>query len=920
MESRLSRALDGIMTPTSGRKRCRGLFLAGMVLALSSQAWGRDRIFYIVNNLNIPVWMAAIGRPNPDFGTGYAPPHTVIELKVPDTWSSARVWARTGCDFTKPGNLCETGDCGSGRADCAGLSGEPPVTLAEMTLGTTDFYDISNVDGYNLPMQMVPVAHTFEPLSPTFDPKKAMYYCEQTGCFSDLNQQCLPQNKQINGLGQTVACTNTVTVEAGRKNISEYATDEYKLFKGACPDAYAFPYDDAASTFVCNGHPDYKIIFGSDTATNLAPLITFKNPVNNQNFAQADQITIQAHIEDLDGAITEYEFFAENVSLGGKKPGAEGDFSQTWTPPGPGTYTLAITAKDNEGLSKTEKIRVTVGATTKLPLPMPTATPGDGTVRSSNFQVALNEEVAGATIYYTTDGSPPTPSSAIYKDSIPVSDNTYIRAIAVKDGYSDSPELKARYSLQLPKLPKPIANPASRSFSQTFQVALSDSLPSAVIRYTTDGQVPTESSPIYSGPITVSATTAIRAIAFSPGYLKSDPMIEVYTRRKANAISGYYLDKDGDGRIETAVVAFDSNYRAPPNSIAFADPFMKANKVGPAGITVANSTVTYALDPSKPFTPGTGFPSEPLGDIVADSNYAAQSVLMDDRVGPVLNSATSFPTAKSDASAEVEITFSEAVALDSTPPVFPLEVKRQGTIVADAEIKVIAIRALSPYSYRVVFAPASKYPVPGDSARITSLRPLKDAIGNRSNMRIFVPVNGSLAKDTVDLSYKLKTGLTENLLRPAIGPVANPVFIHGEKICIGCDSPRIRELLPDMNPDLLSTVGPTWVVTTKYPFDFTMMFYDNLGQYLNKAQGGISVADFDLLKTTESVAGDSVAVQLTFLPFSREGNPLGTGAYIMRGYLRIHDIQGVQGSQGESIILIPVNKRISSRFGFLRSR
>jgi len=98
------------------------------------------------------------------------------------------------------------------------------------------------------------------------------------------------------------------------------------------------------------------------------------------------------------------------------------------------------------------------------------------------------------------------------------------------------------------------------------------------------------------------------------------------------------------------------------------------------------------------------------------------------------------------------------------------------------------------------------------------------------------------------------------------------------------------------------------------------MYYDNLGQFVNQAQGDITVADFNLLKTTESVAGDSVAVQLTFLPFSREGNLLATGAYIMRGSLRIHDTQGMVGSQGEPIILIPVDKRITSRFGFLRTR
>ncbi|KAM0865567.1 hypothetical protein ACQ4PT_043170 [Festuca glaucescens] len=47
---------------------------------------------------------------------------------------------------------CQTGDC-AGALSCS-LSGQPPATLAEYTIGgggANDFYDISVIDGYNLP-------------------------------------------------------------------------------------------------------------------------------------------------------------------------------------------------------------------------------------------------------------------------------------------------------------------------------------------------------------------------------------------------------------------------------------------------------------------------------------------------------------------------------------------------------------------------------------------------------------------------------------------------------------------------------------------------------------------------------------------------------------------------------------------------
>lgn len=59
--------------------------------------------------------------------------------------------------------VCDTGDCGSEAngfgVECRGVGGQPPATLAELTLrpagntaddGNTDFYDISNVDGHSV--------------------------------------------------------------------------------------------------------------------------------------------------------------------------------------------------------------------------------------------------------------------------------------------------------------------------------------------------------------------------------------------------------------------------------------------------------------------------------------------------------------------------------------------------------------------------------------------------------------------------------------------------------------------------------------------------------------------------------------------------------------------------------------------------
>jgi hypothetical protein len=95
-----------------------------------------------------------------------------------DNWRAGRIWGRRNCDFSSnPGpNSCLDGGlldkssslqkltivsgCNGGLlCDARTGTGRPPATLAEFTLGASDgsdWYDVSLVDGYNLPMRINP--------------------------------------------------------------------------------------------------------------------------------------------------------------------------------------------------------------------------------------------------------------------------------------------------------------------------------------------------------------------------------------------------------------------------------------------------------------------------------------------------------------------------------------------------------------------------------------------------------------------------------------------------------------------------------------------------------------------------------------------------------------------------------------------
>jgi hypothetical protein len=242
-----------------------------------------------------------------------------MSLSLPPSWGG-RFWPRTECTSANGQTTCATGDCG-GNLECpVGVGGAPPATLAEFTVmppsNGSDFYDVSNVDGSNVPLAIVPTAGTFNPTPPAGT--NVPYYCASPGCTSNCGalpacawnlQASCPSELQDQDPGHYVGCRSANQVCAvdpanatldcanerdlygctggGPNGVSgscysagandsccgcpSWSPDgtcqstnprwtapslpgKYaQVLKDACPTAYSFPYDDLTSTFTCRG-------------------------------------------------------------------------------------------------------------------------------------------------------------------------------------------------------------------------------------------------------------------------------------------------------------------------------------------------------------------------------------------------------------------------------------------------------------------------------------------------------------------------------------------------------------------------------------------------------------------------------------------------------------------------------------------
>lgn len=155
------------------------MLVLASLLGLACTLTSAQRQFIVVNNCKETLWPALTNQGDPSTRTysgirGWAaPPGHVQTLSLPSNWNG-RIWPRRHCQFDGAGRgSCLSGNC-AGGLNCGDNEGDF-LSLGEWNLnswGGLDFYDLSFVAGFNIPMSIAPDG------------------CQALTCAQDINTIC----------------------------------------------------------------------------------------------------------------------------------------------------------------------------------------------------------------------------------------------------------------------------------------------------------------------------------------------------------------------------------------------------------------------------------------------------------------------------------------------------------------------------------------------------------------------------------------------------------------------------------------------------------------------------------------------------------------------------------------------------------
>jgi hypothetical protein len=441
------------------------------------------------------------------FGTGNVPPNAIFALDLSSTnylsgqstfqYSNAQIYQQTQ-------SPCNPGDGGANYWSSSKVSTSPvPLNSPSTTVDTTtgDTYSVTiSYDGTNFNMCLYDVTAANGSCSSSTSGTGT--FIQQTWTAVDI-PALVGSNTAVVGLMSSTnqsstaplyvdSWSYTVNSAPSTPSLSTYTTQSY-----------------AGSTPAAN--PTFSPAAGSYSGT--------------QSVTMSDSTGSSYICYSLLSSLTSTTILPQPDNKGGCQSGTK--------------YTSAVSVASTSTLyavgattytklpSATVSSAYTIGGSS--PASTPTFSPVAGTYVGTT-SVTLSTSSSGAVICYNTTGSPATNGSTgcttgtLYSSPVSVSTSETLYAVAGGTGYSDSSVGSAVYTI---KGNTPTFSPVAGSYVGSQNITISTTSSGAVICYNTTGGPATNRSTgcatgtLYMGPVTVSSSETLYAIAGGTGYSDS---------------------------------------------------------------------------------------------------------------------------------------------------------------------------------------------------------------------------------------------------------------------------------------------------------------------------------------------------------------------------------------------------------------
>jgi len=166
-----------------------------------------------INNCTEIVWVGGSGVNLSNDLTGFElNANATNTITVPGNLQSANFWPRTSCTFPCTSvPCCETGDCANENnkdVECKGGTKGPPANSFEVTFNESpdnDFYDITNVDGFTVPIAVQEINGVKLTNNPTINGVSApQLNCGNPACSTFNMSQCPPELSHTTSSGRQI--------------------------------------------------------------------------------------------------------------------------------------------------------------------------------------------------------------------------------------------------------------------------------------------------------------------------------------------------------------------------------------------------------------------------------------------------------------------------------------------------------------------------------------------------------------------------------------------------------------------------------------------------------------------------------------------------------------------------------------------